>query len=751
MIERIKRQRWNLLVALWTFAIGVALVAPVASTQGPTANAGPDRTILVNETLVLDGTASSGGFDGLQADGRHSYRWDFGYGNWTYEGGLLAPVAYPTTGSFTVTLTVCTSGGTCSSDTATITVNPITEGTETVVGDTGNPVTNGNNLRTAITNVASVDNPVITLTAGAIYRMPSSAYQLPNRTGSGYLTIRSSAHASLPSGPTRVFPADAANMAIIEPGTHASNSSLNSAEAVFTAPPGATPAHHYRFLGIHFRKTFSTLDYANPRAFIDLGCCNALTPAELPHHFIIDKCFIDGGNTTAATTRGVAVSAHDVSVVNSYIYRIQGPSLELQTIWVGMGNRHAVINNFLQATTENFMSGGSDVSIRLTQATAQGGTSTTIQLASSEPSSNDFYTGKGIYLQSGTGAAPAQFGRVITAYDGATRTATVDPAWAVTPDSTSVYRIGEHVPSDLVFRRNHLPKDLGWRSGSGTYYGVNMSVKNLFEIKQYDRASIQGNLLEDHWMEDQNWAVVLTVKNQDGKQPWSKFSYIDFAHNKMLRVGNCFQVLISDWANPSLGTETMLVRHNICSGVSFYDGGTGFQNFAVMQDSNVAGTDLRRGFRVSFVRNSTDARGTDGKGRLFMFETSTNYRVFTIYGGIGQGLFTQNGPTGTAALVAGTGGGSGSYSVTKNGFYLASGTNPADNTTISDRPDVKYTDFTNHNLKLANDSPFLTTGPAGGRAGADTDAVDAMTSGTVTGVWNDGTQICQWHTNPACN
>jgi hypothetical protein len=719
----------------------------------PVANAGPDRTCLVGETISLDGSTSTGGFDGLQVDGKHSYRWEFGYADFTYEGGLVAPIAFPEPGVYTVTLTVCDNLGSCSTDTTQVTVSAVTEGTESFVTDTGNAITNGTNLKNEIIARAGDDNPVITITAGAIYSMDGAAFSLPNRTGAGFCTIRTSAHASLPNRLTRVSPSDASNMAILEPGDHASNPSINSAEAVFVAPSGATPAHHYRFVGIHFRKTFSTLDYTNPRGFVDLGNGSPTTVAELPHHFQFDRCFIDGGNTTAGTTRGFALSATDVSVLNSYIYRIQGVGIEVQAIWIGAGERIAVLNNYLSATTENMMSGGADSTIRVTEGTAQstGNDSTHIKLAAGASAVDDFYTGMGLYINSGTGAAPAQYGRVITDYDGTTKIATVDPAFTTVPDGTSVYRIGSHVPTDVVVRRNHFKKDLGWRSGDASYYGVNMSVKNIFEVKQGKRWSVEGNRFETHWMEDQNWSIVLTVKNQDGKQPWSTLSYIDFSHNKIINVGNGFQILISDYANPSLGSDHILIRHNILSGVSTYDGGIGFRNFAVLQDSGGTTTSTI-GDKLSFVRNSSDAEGSDGKGRLVQFETSTKFRNFTMYGNIGQGYFTQNGPTGQAAIVAGTGGGAGSYSVTKNGFYTIEGTLPTDNTTTTSRATVLYTDIPNHDLTLQGSSPFLTTGPNGGRAGADITAVNDITTGTVSGVWlsESGIVSCKWNQSPAC-
>ena len=153
-----------------------------------------------------------------------------------------------------------------------------------------------------------------------------------------------------------------------------------------------------------------------------------------------------------------------------------------------------------------------------------------------------------------------------------------------------------------------------------------------------------------------------------------------------------------------------------------------------------------------FVLNSTDQDGINGGGRGFMFETSTKYRDLYIYGNIFKGEITQNGPTGQAALIAATGGGSGSFTFTKNGLYRPTGTLPAGNSTVPLIEDVKYTNIGTHNLQLLSDSPFLTTGPAGAPSGADVSTVDFLTSGTVTGVWSSETttNTCRWSTNPPC-
>jgi Tfp pilus assembly protein PilW len=73
-------------------------------------------------------------------------------------------------------------------------------------------------------------------------------------------------------------------------------------------------------------------------------------------------------------------------------------------------------------------------------ALAQGGASTTITLDVGASSTVDFYKGTLIRIIDGTGAGQS---RTITGYTGGTsKTATVDSAWAITPDNSSVYAFG---------------------------------------------------------------------------------------------------------------------------------------------------------------------------------------------------------------------------------------------------------------------------------------------------------------------
>ena len=82
-------------------------------------------------------------------------------------------------------------------------------------------------------------------------------------------------------------------------------------------------------------------------------------------------------------------------------------------------------------------------------------------------------------------------------------------------------------------RATTSPSRCAWNgTASRGYAGTAGAVKNLFELKNARRVVIEGNLLEHNWLDAQNgFAVLFTVRNQDGGAPWSVVEDVTFANN----------------------------------------------------------------------------------------------------------------------------------------------------------------------------------------------------------------------------
>ena len=206
-----------------------------------------------------------------------------------------------------------------------------------VTGQTIN-VGSGGNLQSAIDHAQPGDQ--IVLQAGATF----GGVTLRTKSGSGWIIIRSSRSSELPAG-TRVDPSDAPKMARIL-GGDGSNSAVTTDNG----------AHHYRFIGIEFTVSPGVFN----TGLVRLGTSSETSLSQLPHHLIVDRCYIHGDPNTGGR-RGVNLNSGAAAVINSYISGWKAVGQDSQAIggWTGSGP-YKVENNYLEGGAENMMFGGGD-------------------------------------------------------------------------------------------------------------------------------------------------------------------------------------------------------------------------------------------------------------------------------------------------------------------------------------------------------------------------------------------------------
>ncbi len=195
----------------------------------------------------------------------------------------------------------------------------------------------GGDLQGAINQAAP--GTKIVVEAGATF---SGAINLPQKTGDGFIVIVSSRLAELPEG-VRVTPNDAPKMfRVIAPGAN---------EPVVITSSGA---HHYYIAGME-----ATLKDANTFATDLLRIGGPVPLDQLPHHIIVDRSYLHS-LPGADTRRGVSMNALHMAVTNSHISDIKAGG-DAQAIFGAWGPGPFLIeNNYLEATGENIMFGGSD-------------------------------------------------------------------------------------------------------------------------------------------------------------------------------------------------------------------------------------------------------------------------------------------------------------------------------------------------------------------------------------------------------
>jgi len=199
----------------------------------------------------------------------------------------------------------------------------------------------GGDLQAALD--AARPGDTILLPAGAVF---TGNFLLPAKGGSAYITIRSAApDSSLPAAGTRIDPSDAALLPKVR-------SDHNG--AAFRTAPGAT---YWRLQTLEILPSESTSS-AN---LLELGGGNSSqnSLSMVPQHLIVDRCYIHG--VSWDQRRAVALNSGDTQILGSYVSGIHGTGVDTQAIagWNGPGP-YLIENNYLEATGENILFGGSD-------------------------------------------------------------------------------------------------------------------------------------------------------------------------------------------------------------------------------------------------------------------------------------------------------------------------------------------------------------------------------------------------------
>jgi len=193
----------------------------------------------------------------------------------------------------------------------------------------------------------------IQLAAGATY---TGNFTLPFKSCTGWVVVRTSApDSSLPAPGVRINPTYAGVLPkIVSP---------NVSPAISTQ----FGANHYRFIGVEVTTTISTTNTVQ-YGLIDLGddpaTGNGVTSlSQLASFIFFDRCYIHG-TPTGNVKRGLTFNAASLAVIDSYVSDIHLVGQDSQAIggWNGPGP-FKIVDNYLEAATENVMFGGATPSI----------------------------------------------------------------------------------------------------------------------------------------------------------------------------------------------------------------------------------------------------------------------------------------------------------------------------------------------------------------------------------------------------
>ena len=404
----------------------------------------------------------------------------------------------------------------------------------------------GGDLQAAINTAVGGDT--IYLQAGATF---VGNFRLPVHTGTGVVTIRSSASdAQLPPPGTRITPAHAPLL----PKLRSPNTL-----PVFATAPGAA---NWKLQTLEIQST--------DRGFYDMvalgeGSESQATLDRVPQNLTIDRVYMHG-DAQHGQKRAIALNSGQTVIRDSHIDGIRALNQDSQAIagWNGPGP-YTIENNYLEAAGEVFILGGSDPHIpNLVPAdVVVRGNTFTRPLSWRAPllasPGNVIATGlAGGALLPGTYAyrvvalmpagsemaASASTSDIIVNLNSFGR---VDVSWSQVANATA-YQI---VRTSAQGQASWTTTGLAW-TDDGTSPGTvapapeisRWQVKNLFELKNARRVRIEGNVFENNWAHAQDGAAILfTPRNQDGGCSWCIVENVTFERNVVRRVGTGFVIL----------------------------------------------------------------------------------------------------------------------------------------------------------------------------------------------------------------
>jgi hypothetical protein len=195
------------------------------------------------------------------------------------------------------------------------------------------------------------------------------------------------------------------------------------------------------------------------------------------------------------------------------------------------------------------------------------------------------------------------------------------------------------IPSDITVRRNVFTKPLAWRN-------ERWQVKNAFELKNARRVLVEGNVFENVWLAAQTGhAVLFTVRNQDGRGPWTVVEDVTFQYNIIRHAGAAIKILGHDDNHPSQQTKRLRISHNLAYDIDRGKwGGTGdfIQMGAMPRDLYIEhNTVFHTGMVLNVYGGRTPTGGVAIEGVAFRNNVLRHNQYGVKGDGTGTGLATM--------------------------------------------------------------------------------------------------------------
>lgn len=343
--------------------------------------------------------------------------------------------------------------------------------------------------------------------------------------------------------------------------------STNSTAPIFTSNGSSVPAKYNYFGCLEVTATVSQ------GALISATNSLAETLAsQLADHLMFDRLYVHGvaASGSVQMTRGLLVAGGYVSIVNSYVSQIYSGT-DSQAILLAFGpGPYLIQNNFLSASTEIVMAGGTGKTpgYSCTVAASPAPTTTTATVnscidAASGSVSTPVVGTNVMFLTSGS--APTYVAKNLTAITANSSGALTFTAIPLAPVTGAAKVLWGMVPSDITVTKNYFYKLPSWNPSDPTYDGVTRSSKNFMESKYGARWSITANAFINSWDNGQADAFNFNSNDQNGDCPWCVSSDITLSNNVIKNIAGDFGIIASqDYSGNCPGSlARVLISNNL--------------------------------------------------------------------------------------------------------------------------------------------------------------------------------------------
>lgn len=606
---------------------------------------------------------------------------------------------------------------------------------------------------TAITN--STGGDTITLTAGQTYTGPFTL-----KSGlSSTVTIRSSAHASLPANGQRVQSSDRSNMAIVV--------CSNSTNQPCFSTTG-NDADNWRLTGLDMRQANGV---GNSGAMVKTGNELETTSANTPNNIEIDHCWIEA--TQAGTVRGLFVNGRNINIHDNYISGFRNSGQECQAILLAGGpGPFTIDNNYMMSLGEVFMSGGLTVGILPGDLTF---TRNYLEAPQKyNPWNPSVFDTNDVQGSTNLGCSLTSSGTTVTCAghgQGVVPNTTIRVLKLTSGPQSGEMRTVSSAPTSSTLTIE-TPFSANQSGVSATLYTPFTGHKNNFELKFLEGTTnlIEGNVFDGTWVMGQDGTgLVLTIRTENNALTTATIKNTTFQYNWFRRLNGFVKYLSPDDFNGGSGLpmEDVVLRHNLIE-PTYQFSGPGLQSGSPSNSPRVAlfngASSPTLGTGIWFQHNTVYSAKNVSTVNAFVGNTGGDWidfklenNLFAIDSSFG-GIFGEGATgTGTTALNNWCNG-AGNYSALNNTFQNQNTSGyPTGSFSETSAANFGFNDVANLDFKLTSglyragqareasdntdrgaDITTLST-----KIGASSNAYATATISTITGIWSTGTLLAK--------